>query len=377
MFGFSSTDDASIPLTWIFPRSMKCQQNNIPLIPILEVLPWEPDNVGSLVAAADNVNAVRAAIADHSISFDQLRKMSSTADDTPYSALFDFVTYSLMYQMFDGNIFSELRAGLANAACRVVDSYSNAFSGPYAALPENFIRRLVAQMKSKVREVAPACIVSDDLIKAYEKIDPDQPSPFVFGRTFSRCIDAKTPMDQCLAAPDVATTKHQKCEGVLCAIPVPPPASDEMELEDYDLKFYPMVETKDNKLVSVDSIPPNECPDFRDKQENKHFVDWWIDHANKITEETGECSLAWQEKNRHAQNNLHSALACAAKRDIRGAGYDETSPYLVDTLYAMKCAGGYDLDRDKVASQLSTFFSQIDSIIGKLENELAAPRRKR
>ena len=142
-----------------------------------------------------------------------------------------------------------------------------------------------------------------------------------------------------------------------------------MELEDYDLKFYPMVETKDNKLVSVDSFPPNECPDFRDKQENKHFVDWWIDHANKITEETGECSLAWQEKNRHAQNNLHSALACAAKRDIRGAGYDETSPYLVDTLYAMKCAGGYDLDRDKVASQLSTFFSQIDSIIGKLEND--------
>ena len=58
-FGFSSTSHATIPITWIFPRSMNCQQDHVPLIPILEVLPWNPNDVNSLVEAVIRVDQIR------------------------------------------------------------------------------------------------------------------------------------------------------------------------------------------------------------------------------------------------------------------------------------------------------------------------------
>ena len=97
-------------------------------------------------------------------------------DDGTYSALLDVFEYSLIYKMFDGNIFAEMRAHVADTLCRVVDGHPSVFSGPFAALSDNFIRRLVAQLKSKVRLAAPACNVSDDLVRAYEKSTPmDEP----------------------------------------------------------------------------------------------------------------------------------------------------------------------------------------------------------
>lgn len=162
-FGFSSTEQATIPLTWVFPRSLKCKQNDIPLIPLLEVLPWNPDDVGSLVEAAFKVDQLRQSYPEHSISLDRLRQMRMN-DDGTYGALLDFFVYSLMYEMFDGNVFAQMRAHLGNTLCTLVDSHPSAFSGPFGALPDNFIRRLVAQLKSNIRLVAPACHVSEDLV---------------------------------------------------------------------------------------------------------------------------------------------------------------------------------------------------------------------
>jgi hypothetical protein len=365
-FGFSTGSDATTAITQVFPRTLKCQEHHVPLIPILETLPWNPDDVGALVQAVAKVGRLRDVIAGESVSFEQLQTLAAASSgETQYDHLFDFVMYSLMYRMFDGNIFSELRADIANAACRVADSHADAFSGPYAALPEVFTRRLLAELKSKIRQAAPACVVSDDLVRAY--LAPDKtPPPIPFDQTFLRCLNSSEPMRQCLAGPD-ARIVNPSCEGALCGVPFPPP--DEMILEDYDEKFYALVATKDNKLVGVDSQVPEGCPDLRDAQEDQHFVDWWIDDADKVTLEAAECSPSLLQRYKKSQTELHSALACAAKRGIHGGAYQDKGPYLVDTLFDMKCSGERNFNKEVLLIRLSEFFSQIDSIVSKLTIE--------
>ena len=236
-FGFSSTDQATIPLTLPFPRSMKRKKNNVPLIPILEVLPWTPDDVGSLVKASIKVDQFRKSYPEHPISLDQLRQIRMT-DDGTYGALLDFAVYSLMYQMFDGNVFAQMRAHLGNTLCAVVDSHPSAFSGPFGALPDNFIRRLVAELKSKITQVAPACRVSEELVRAYESSgSPDEPM-LPFDVTFKKCLNTTTSMAQCLKRDDEPKSKAT-CNSLACSVPAPPALPDEMLLEDYDDKFHP------------------------------------------------------------------------------------------------------------------------------------------
>ena len=138
---------------------------------------------------------------EHPISLDHLRQIH-TSDDGTYSALLDAFEYSLIYRMFDGNIFAEMRAHVADTLCRVVDGHPNAFSGPFAALSDNFIRRLVAQLKSRVRLAAPACNVSDDLVRAYEQPTPADERLLPFVATFQKCLEATTSMAQCVATND-------------------------------------------------------------------------------------------------------------------------------------------------------------------------------
>jgi hypothetical protein len=365
--GFSSTSHATIPITWIFPRSINCQQDHVPLLPILEVLPWNPNDVSSLVQAIIRVDQIRHDYPKNSISLDRLRQIQMTNDGT-YSALLDVFEYSLIYQMFDGNIFAEMRAHVADTLCRVLDGHPSAFSGPFAALSDNFIRRLVAQLKSKVRLAAPACNVSDDLVRAYEKSTPADEPLFPFEATFKKCLQATTSMAQCLAKDD-APKAEPTCETLGCGIPAAPPAiPGEMLLEDYDgAFFYGVVATKKNKIVEISSMRPSECPVLRDKEENKHFVDWWIDHANEIVGESAECSSpAWQAKYAQSRGELFEALSCAKKRNIDGERYELEDPTLTDAIYTMKCNGSFNYNRDAMTKQMVAFLDQIDSINSRL-----------
>jgi hypothetical protein len=361
--GFSSTDQATIPLTWIFPRSMNCKQNNVPLIPILEVLPWNPDDVGALVEATIRVDQIRTNYPDHSMSLDKLRSIHMNNDGT-YGPLLDVFVYSMLYQMFQGNVFAQMRAHVADTLCRVVGSHPSAFSGPFGALPENFSRRLVAQLKSKVRLVAPACNVSEDLVQAYEKSTSTNGPALPFDATFKDCMQSTMSMAQCLAKDDMPKPKPP-CEGLACNIPSPPAIPDEMLLEDYDLRvFGALVATKQNRLLSVSSLKPSECPNLRDEQENKYFIDWWIDYSNSIAEKPVECaSAAWQAEYNRRRTELDDALSCASKKNIRGARYERTGPYLIDVIYTTKCTRTVNIDENAIIAQFSDFFDQIDDLI--------------
>ena len=130
-------------------------------------------------------------------------------------------------------------------------------------------------------------------------------------------------MAQCLAKDDGPKAKPA-CEALACGIPAPPAIPDEMLLEDYDATFFDaVIATKQNGIVEIGSIKPSECPDLRDREENKHFVDRWIDHANKIIVEPAECSSsAWQAKYARSQEELRDSLSCAKKRNIHGERYE-------------------------------------------------------
>ena len=174
-------------------------------------------------------------------------------------------------------------------------------------------------------------------------------------------------MAECLAKDD-APRPRPTCEGLACSIPGPPAIPDEMLLEDYDKKFFStLVATKQNRLVDVTSIKPSECPDLRDREESKHFVDWWIDQANKIIEEPAKCSSStWRAKYARSREELHDALSCASKRNIHGSRYEEPTPDLTNVMYSAKCIGTFDLDKAAIIKQMSGFFNQIDLVIGRL-----------
>jgi hypothetical protein len=51
-FGFDQLEFKPVLLTEAFPRSLGCVVDSTPLLPILEVLPWDQENVGDLVKSA-------------------------------------------------------------------------------------------------------------------------------------------------------------------------------------------------------------------------------------------------------------------------------------------------------------------------------------
>lgn len=365
-FEFSADDEATIPVTTIFPRSMRCTRGNVlPLLPILEVLPWMPDAADSLIEAIKKVEMLRNRYPDHAISLDDLTRIHLPNNDS-YSALLDFVSYSLMYQMFDGNVLSEMRANIGNKLCMIVDSHPNAFSGPFEALSENFIRRFVAELKSKIWQVATACNVSGSLVLAYDALtSPDQLLPFEV--TFKKCLDSTGSMRERLKKDD-PSGRQTVCDRPSCAWPSQQMLPHEIQLEDYDQKFFSSeVETKQNKLVNINSIKPSACPDLRDHWEDQHFVDWWIDHANQIIKEPMQCSSSnWRADLDRSREELHDALACAAKRGIHGARYQEAGMSALDSLYWAKCSGTLDYDRLSLSRHMVQFADQIDSIASKL-----------
>lgn len=365
--GVSTNDRARIPLTWIFPRSIKCKPHNIPLIPVLEVLPWNPDETNALINAVTRVDQLRHAYPDHSISLDILRKLHMD-NNSDYSALLDFVTYSVVYQMFDGNIFARTRAHVGNTLCTLVDGHQRAFStsGPFSAFQENLMRRLVAEFGSNVRLVAPACDVSEDLVQSYLKsTSTSEAWPFV--TTFKNCLKTPGSMMQCLAKDD-APAPRPSCVGIACSMPTPPALPGEAVLEIYDGKFfYDVVATKEKKLVSVESIEPSQCPSLHDKEENGHFVEWWIGHAREFAREPVQClSSAWLTKYDQRKGELRDALLCAKNRDIKYVLPQDDGPEMMDLQSATRCSGNFDIEKFRIANPMARLFFELDPLIDML-----------
>jgi hypothetical protein len=365
-FRFSSGDDAAIPLTSIFPRSLKCQLGSFPLLPLLEVLPWIPDQTNSLIKAATRIDRLRALYPDHPVYLNDLRQIRLTNDDTAYSALLDVLTYSLASEMFDGNVFAEMRAQLGRAVCKAIDSHQSIFrKPPFDSLSENFIRHLVAEFGANVKKAMPECHPSDATVRSYQALIPGR-EPIPFLNTFQECLMAHGSMKECLAKSDAAGHPLD-CSGLECSTPTSPDGTDELLLEMHDRVFDAFLASKDGKLVALEATNPGDCPVLRDGEEERHFVDWWTTHAKEITTKPAECTPTWQARYAQSREYLRGAFACARKWQLKG-DYEEEGPDLADVLYAFKCDHSIDrLSMVDYIKQIAHFFEQLDLIIDDLQ----------
>jgi hypothetical protein len=362
--GVASTDPATISLTAIFPRSLQCIKNQIPLLPIVEVLPWNPDETGSLIKAAIRVSRFRGLYPDRVLSIDSLLQLRMKDDDSQYSALMDFLIDSLAYEAFNGNVFAETRADFANSLCIVVENRKSAFAGPFSSLPDNFLWRLVSEMGPKYQIAAPACHVADNLVKAYQRPSKSEPPPFY--ATFKRCVETAKSIKQCLAE-DAAPEPKLPCDDPSCNsnwhdIP------NEAVFQVLDEKFSTMVATQDNALVDITTIKPSECPKLRDSGEEDYFVRWWINHANGLASEPMQCSSQeWQHRYTISREELRTARACALQRQVRSVQQIEGIPETLELLYGMKCNGTVDADRTAFLERIFSFYDQLGLLILKLQ----------
>ena len=366
-FGFNS-GQRSIRLTYIFPRSSGCQRRRVPLLPVLEFLPWYPDDTNSLILAVRAVTGLRKQLFHQPVTLNDARTIiDHHSGNSPYDALLNLVAHSLIYQMFDGNVFSQMRAHLGNAVCFLMDGHSTTFTRkPFSAFSDNFLRQIVATFGPNSIRAAPACHVSEELIAVYKPL-PSSPYEIPFDATFKRCLDFKMPMKQCLASDDKPPSVRI-CDSLACSTSSPPALPDEVALEDYDAKyFYPLVATAQGSLIEVGSLQPSLCPKLRDREENQHFIDWWRTYAYQIVTEPAKCSSeAWKTAFADRQKELHDVLACAARERFNEPQYDDSSPYLFSWL-KMKCAGKINIANIAWNEQVLSFLSKIDIMIDQLQ----------
>jgi hypothetical protein len=364
--GVASTGPATISLTSIFPRSLRCLKNQVPLLPILEVLPWDPNETSSLIKAAIKINQFRKIYPNGIISIDNLLRLRINGDENQYKSLMDFLVYSLAYQAFAGNVFAEARADFANNLCIIAENRKNAFSGPFSSLPENFLWRMVSEMGPKYQLAAPACRVSDDLLKSYqESISSSNPTPFY--ETFKKCIETATSIAKCLAEDD-APERKPACDTSHCNSFTHRNIPDEEVFEIFDEKFSAVVATSDNTLLDIATAEPDKCPTLRDSEEEDYFVTWWIDRANTLMAGAARCSSQeWQEKYALSRKVLRNARACASQKHVRSARHEEGVPDSAQLLYEMKCGGNVGMNQTVIMDQLYGFYDGLGLLVSKLK----------
>ncbi len=375
-FGFSSGDDNTTQLTTIFPRSLACRPLGFPLIPILEMLPWIPDDTDSLIKAVARIETVRNKYPEQPITFDDLLSLRMPQTNNGYSALLDYSIYRFGYEMFAGNIFVQVRAKLANDLCTVTNSHQSVFSKPpFSALSKAFLSNLIGAFGSSasignIRNAMPACPISSDLLDSSHKQDSTV-SRIPFASTFAKCLEANgNSMKECLAKKDAELDSD--CNDSQCAPSASNDISDEIRLDAYDDKFFePIVVTKQGAFSEIESIDPIQCPELRDRAEEVHFVDWWITRARALTIKPAECTPTWREEYARQRGRLRSALACGRAKRIQPSSFYEENPELMDILFELKCNGNVSADTSQMAKYMSSFFEQLDFVIADLHRHSA------
>src|SRR5262249_49388658 len=115
----------------------------LPLLPILEALPWEPGQASRLIEAVMKVDAFRSTYQTGVFSVDEVASLQMGGDSGVYRALLDFLTYSLLERMLEGNVLAEPRADILNKLCVIVEHDHRAFLGPFITLKQALQRRII------------------------------------------------------------------------------------------------------------------------------------------------------------------------------------------------------------------------------------------
>lgn len=361
-FGFRSTEPAGISLTTVFPRSVDCIENGVPLLPILEILPWNPDDTASLIKAFIRVKTFLEIYPRGSLSFGNLSQLGMPDNSGQYKTLFDFLIYYLKYQTFSGNAFTEMRADYGNKLCLLLKSRPNVFLGAFGAFKDNFLRQIVEEYGQDYRAAYPACDVPETVLKHYqnEKVERDFP-PFM--TTFRACLKTAGSMKECLAKDD-APVDRNNCATQPCISKPPEVALFEL----YDMRYSEIVSTKNNMLAEIKTIKPDECPALRDSEEERAFILWWQGHANRILSKPVMCSSPdWQAELSRSLDEERKTFACASERTIQDVQSPLDVPSSLSLLSTFRCGKPIYINKTVISKTWYYFSDQSEKLAAKLQ----------
>jgi hypothetical protein len=167
-FGFADSDFRPVKVTDIFPRSTGCIEESIPLLPLVETLPWDPDNVGDMVKSAKRVARLFSLGITREVAPNDLVELRNEIPPNKYGVLLDFISHSLAYEMLDGNVFAEARAQIQGGQCNLINRDANAFLGPYSALKERLYVSIATDLGKQAYSALPSCHIPEELIDNFE-----------------------------------------------------------------------------------------------------------------------------------------------------------------------------------------------------------------
>ncbi len=206
-FSFPSSDPViSIPVTAIFPRSTKCIVNGVPLLPILEQLPWDSDDTDSLIEAVTRSEQLRKLYRDDQVLSVKVANdlQRNFAHTNSYKALFDFVFYSVAFQSLQGNVLSVVRARIGDKLCSIASTQARAFNGPFSSLPEQFQKTIVGELGSRYLLAYPSCHMSNDRLEMFQHLVGGEAPNLPSYVTFRDCLETSASVEKCLGQDDLA-----------------------------------------------------------------------------------------------------------------------------------------------------------------------------
>jgi hypothetical protein len=328
-FGFRDTDSRDAKVTDIFPRSSGCIEDSIPLLPLVETLPWDSDNVGDMVKSAKRVARLFSLGTTHKVTPNDAVELRSISPSNKYEVLLDFLSHSLAYEMLDGNVFAEARAKIREGQCNLINLNANAFLGPLSALKDHLYVSIAADLGKLAHSAFPSCLVPDTLIEKFEheKANRDQPDL----KALLDCVsDRANPLSHCDSIAKPTGTAPEPS-------PTSMPPLIYFDLRDKEFEGV-VIDAKGERRV-IEQIEPATCPALRDIFEEREFVSVWQRTASKLLEKRFVCnSVEWNKDFERAHSRYKDAQKCAASRHLfEETQGDDQDDDMFDNFKKLRC----------------------------------------
>jgi hypothetical protein len=355
-FGFTDRAYTVVALTALLPRSVTClDKSSVPLIPIFEVLPWDPDETQALIEAAARVNVLRAIYeAGGSVSLDTLTRLQLPFGAGPYKSLLDFFIYSGLSQMLYGNILAEARTDAMNKLCVTMETRPWLFAGPFVSLKQN-VMQMLTNLDQKHRSIYAACPMSADQPSNREPAT-SQINQLPWMQSFQRCIENASSVTECLMQGEALQEEKPADQPQTRSLR----GAAEAKFEAFDSAFNDVVATDTNALVAVESLKPSECRALRDRNEDNHFIEWWEARANNIMMRPFKCaSPEWKQEYARSYSLAKDIISCGKRKGIRDDESLRDVETRYDWQYQFRCELGNNLN---VAAQLDEMYALADKL---------------
>jgi hypothetical protein len=334
----------SINLTNLFPRSISCMDNSIPLIPIMEILPWDPDHTNQLISAVAKVYTLRDVYLHGTATPQIIRTISLHNDESSYNSLLDFTSDSLMFEMLQGNLLAESRADIRNRLCITIKRDQSAFSGPFASLSKMMKRSLAYAAARTFKSIYPACDIEDEVFSQIDSLPLNAQEFPNWVTAMSNCSRSQTASDllSCLGNSPFYHRKDENCEAAHCGAALTGVVSSEDEVRSYEKPFDGRVVSGDGHLIEPSTLDPVECPTLRDAYEDSYLLNWRGARAWSIWDKPAQCmSPEWQSRFLQSKEDHKSELRCARQKGF-GAPTDDDVDRLYDLTRAAYCSPSFD-----------------------------------